>query len=80
MFDAQEKLEVSPEQLRVIEAALHTQSKILHVQAQAGGPGARERLNEVKSLLTKLAQQKPADPATDTCRPIGWFGFSKSFL
>ena len=60
MFDTNKKLEVSQEQLKIIEDALHTQSKILHVQADAGGSGALARLNEVKTILAMLAQHAPA--------------------
>jgi len=46
MFDTKQKLEVSQDELAVIEAALHTQVKILNVQATAGGSGARRKLND----------------------------------
>jgi hypothetical protein len=57
----------------VIESALHTQSKILNVQAEAGGSAARQRLNEVKRLLALLSQQKPAK-TPERC-PRGAFGW-----
>ncbi|MFD2739061.1 hypothetical protein ACFSUD_05740 [Sulfitobacter aestuarii] len=59
MFTQPQKLEVSQDELAVIEAALHTQSKILKVQASAGGKGALNRLNDVKRTLAHIAQQKP---------------------
>ena len=77
MFVRTQKLEVSPEQLAVIEAALHTQSKILNVQARAGGNAARLKLNEVKKVLTALAQQKPV--ARTQTQPARWFGMSRIF-
>jgi hypothetical protein len=58
MLQTQQNIEVSEEEMAVIEAALHTQSKILHVQASAGGNKARERLNQVKRVLARLTQQK----------------------
>lgn len=76
MLDNNKKIEVSAEQLEVIESALHTQSKILNVQAEAGGNAARQRLNEVKRLLALLSQQKP--PArSDRCER-GAFGWLKA--
>lgn len=60
MLDAKQKLEISQDELALIEAALHTQSKILGVQASAGGSKARARLNDVKRVLATIAQQKPA--------------------
>jgi hypothetical protein len=77
MLKKQKKVEVSPTQLAVIESALHTQSKILEVQAEAGGSIARRRLNEVKTLLVQLAQQKPAEPKARCNRARGWFGVSR---
>ncbi|MCX7559099.1 hypothetical protein OS190_05925 [Sulfitobacter sp. F26204] len=61
MFCKQHDLIVSDQELAVIEAALHTQSKILDVQASAGSTAARSRLNEVKKVLASLAQQKPTE-------------------
>jgi hypothetical protein len=79
MLEKQQKIDVSPAQLAVIEAALHTQSKILDVQAEAGGSTARRRLNEVKTLLAQLAQQKPAEPMRRRSRARNWFGRSRIF-
>ncbi len=60
MFDKKQKLEISQDELDLIESALHTQSKILSVQASAGGSKALARLNEIKRVLATIAQQKPA--------------------
>jgi len=77
MFDKQKKLEISPDELQVIEDALQTQSKILHIQANAGGTGASRRLNDVKRVLSHISQQKPRD-AKPRCRSrLGWFGSSR---
>jgi hypothetical protein len=76
MFDRQQKLEISPDETAVIEAALHTQSKILAVQAGTGSRSARQRLNEVKRVLARIEASKPAAVAP-SCRPrIGWFSRS----
>lgn len=79
MFDTYQKLEISQDELAVIEAALHTQSKILNVQAGAGGKAARKRLNEVKSVLALVSQHRCVE--TEPCaKPVtGWFGMSRIF-
>ena len=59
MFEKHIDLEVSQKDLELIEAALETQSKILRVQASAGGKGARGRLNEIKRLLASIEAQRP---------------------
>ncbi|MEM6940461.1 MAG: hypothetical protein AAF943_03830 [Pseudomonadota bacterium] len=76
MIDKLQKLEVSAEELAVIEAALHTQSKILNVQASAGdNTGARAQLGKVKSALARVTQLRPAKSDSDprSCK-LGWFG------
>jgi len=78
MFDRHKKLEISPEELAVIEAALHTQSKILNVQASAGGNTARRRLNEVKRVLARLSAQKPAETRPRCRTAAGWFGRTRT--
>lgn len=57
MTDTIKKLEVSAEELNLFISALETQSKILQMQASAGGKGANERLNDVKSLLANISSQ-----------------------
>ncbi|MFT6675256.1 MAG: hypothetical protein ACJAVM_001445 [Sulfitobacter sp.] len=80
MPDTQSKLDLSQTQLAVIEAALHTQSKILNVQASTGSRSARTRLNEVKSVLTQISQAKKPE-AIKPCARIGegWLGMSRIF-
>ena len=79
MFDNHQKLEISQDELAVIEAALHTQSKILNVQASAGGREARDRLNEVKRVLAHVATHRTA-PSKSSVKPAtGWFGLSQIF-
>lgn len=77
MLEKQEQIEFSLDQLAVIESALHTQSKILDVQAAAGGISARQRLNEIKTLLAKLALHAPAKPARRT-GARRWFGLTRT--
>ncbi len=78
MFDAQEKLDVTQDDLAVIEAALQTQAKILHVQAAAGGSGARRRLNEVKRVLVQVTQKRDVDRQAPRRSILGWFGIARS--
>lgn len=77
MFDKQQRLDVSPEELAVIEAALETQAKILSVQAGAGGSGARRRLNEVKKVLARLDQQRDVEKPRAARTRFGWFGLAR---
>lgn len=79
MLEKQQKLEINPEELAVIESALHTQSKILDVQANAGAAAARSRLNEVKRVLARLDQQKPAPKQPRMLRSGAWFSMSRLF-
>ena len=77
MYDKQQKLEISPEQFAVIEEALHTQSKILNVQASAGGDTAHRRLEEVRGVLATLATQKSPKVSTANRSCFGWFGLNR---
>ncbi len=79
MFDKPQTLEVSAEELAVIEAALHTQSKIWDVQANAGGSEARGRLNQIKRVLANIGQQKPRPAAQKAPRKCGSFWMSRIF-
>jgi hypothetical protein len=76
MFDDKQKLEISQKELELIKAALHTQSKILGVQASAGGSKALTRLNDIKRVLTTIAQQKPAKTKSKAAR-CGIFSMSR---
>ncbi len=77
MFDTQQSLDISCAELEVIEAALHTQSKILNVQARAGGSEARLRLNEVKRVLARITQQKTIEGRPCGRSLFSWFGKSR---
>lgn len=79
MFDKQQKLEISQDELAVIEAALHTQSKILNVQASAGGRTARDRLNEVKRVLARVAQHRVVEKKPCSKPVFCWFRMSRIF-
>jgi hypothetical protein len=66
MTDTTKKLEISPTELDIIASALETQTKILSMQASAGGHGANTRLNDIKRLLATVTQQteKPSGSCT----------------
>lgn len=52
-------VDLTQQELDVIEAALHTQEKILSMQSRASGDTtAASRLSELKSTLRKLRKQK----------------------
>jgi hypothetical protein len=78
MPETQNKLDVNQDQMDMIEAALHTQSKILNMQAEAGGSGARDKLNEIKSLLALLGQQKKRQTPRTSDLATGWFCMTRS--
>jgi|Cruoilmetagenom7_1024161.scaffolds.fasta_scaffold00164_36 ribosomal protein L29 len=58
MTDKTKKLEVSQDELDLIANALETQTKILSMQASAGGQGALARLNAVKRVLATVTTQR----------------------
>ena len=78
MFEETLKLEITQKELDVIEAALHTQSKILGVEASAGGKAALARLNDVKRTLAHVAQQQPSRSKRLPCSS-GWFRMARMF-
>ena len=59
MLEDVQKIELTRNDLDLIETALATQEKILAVQARAGGRTARTRLNDLKSLMRRLRRQVP---------------------
>lgn len=75
MMDKSQKLEFSTEEFEVIQAALHTQSQILNVQASAGGNAARNRLNQVKRVLARMGQHAPSPKPEQTRKPSARTGF-----
>ena len=77
MFGKQQAIDVSAQEISVIEAALHTQSKILNVQAGAGDAMAVTQLNEVKQVLARLAQQKPTKLEPSGRMGFPWCGLSR---
>mmetsp|Transcript_39674 Transcript_39674/g.89950 ORF Transcript_39674/g.89950 Transcript_39674/m.89950 type:complete len:87 (+) Transcript_39674:26-286(+) len=54
MLDNLHNLDLTKKDIELIEAALHTQKKILSVQSQAGGSGARKKLTDIKHLMKRI--------------------------
>ena len=66
MLDNFHSLDLSAKDIDLIEAALHTQKKILAVQSKAGGAGARRKLADLKLLIKRVenasARKQKAEP------------------
>ena len=78
MFETQEKIELTLDELAVIKAALHTQIKILSVQSGAGGKAALRRLNEVKRALAHIDHQTDAGLEPKRRGLFSWFGAARA--
>lgn len=78
MLDDVQKVDLTRQDLEIIEAALATQEKILAVQSRAGGRSARTRLNDVKGLMRRMRRQMPDDTAEKPRN--GWTLKTLSFL
>ena len=59
MLENVKQLELSAKDIALIEAALHTQEKILSVQREAGGAFAHEKLSDLKHLLKRVRRARP---------------------
>ena len=59
MRDDTHNVDLTTQDIELIEAALQTQEKILSVQSRAGGESARTRLNALKGLMRRLRRQTP---------------------
>jgi hypothetical protein len=60
MPDDVTRLDLTTKDLDLIEAALHTQQKILSVQSKAGGSGARQKLSDLRYLTQRVGRARPA--------------------
>ena len=60
MFENLNRLDLTSKDIDMIEAALHTQKKILAVQSQAGGTGARRKLTDIKQLMKRVGRARDA--------------------
>lgn len=57
MLDNNE-LDLTAKDIELIEAALHTQKKILSVQSEAGRGGARQRLTDLQHLMKRIGRAR----------------------
>ena len=62
MLDDTHNVDLTAQDLELIEAALQTHEKILSVQSRAGGGAERARLNALKGLMRRLRRQTPTWP------------------
>jgi hypothetical protein len=70
-------LELTAQDIAMIEAALHTQKKILSVQSQAGGTGAHQKLSDMSQLIRRIGRAN----AKATSRPTrGWLAVLRAFF
>ncbi|WP_187429258.1 hypothetical protein ROLI_029350 [Roseobacter fucihabitans] len=63
MLNNLHSLDLTADDIEMIESALHTQKKILAVQSEAGGSGAQKRLTDLQHLMKRInrnAKRKPA--------------------
>ncbi|MEO0390643.1 MAG: hypothetical protein AAF218_06840 [Pseudomonadota bacterium] len=67
MLDAHHSVDLTAEELELIETALQTQEKILSVQSRAGGTLATSRLDRLRALSRRLGGYSPRTP-----RPSLW--------
>ncbi len=78
MKNMKTSVDLSQQELGVIEAALRTQEKILSVQSRANGDAtARARLNELQAVLRTLDRHLDV-PAPEQCQ--GWSGMARAFF
>lgn len=77
MLDNLNRLDLTTKDIELIEAALHTQKKILAVQSEAGGTGARQKLSDLKHLLKRVSRARPhsSDPQT-----VSWAQMARGFF
>ena len=63
MPDDTHNVDLTKQDLELIEIALQTQEKILSVQSRAGGGAERARLNDLKGLMRRLRRLTPTHNA-----------------
>ncbi|KEJ89902.1 hypothetical protein [Sulfitobacter donghicola] len=77
MTEMTKKLEISHDELELIASALETQTKILRMQASAGGHGAKKRLDEVRRVLATVTRQTKKTHSTSV-QQSGFWGLLRS--
>ncbi|WP_300032173.1 hypothetical protein [uncultured Roseobacter sp.] len=76
MLETHRNLDLSKTDFELIEAALHTQKKILMVQSEAGGRGARKKLTDLKHLMKRLNRAT----ASKDDQPAGFLQMVRAFF
>lgn len=76
------RIDLTRQELDEIEAALHTQAKILSLQNDSGnGNPAQTRLHDLKSVLKSLKRQRHhSRKAQMSARPMFWPGRALSLF
>jgi hypothetical protein len=77
MFSDTNNLNLTRKDLELIEAALHTQQKILSVQSQAGALRAKQNLTDIKHLIQRLNRQTETKP---NAAPSSWSQMARSLF
>ncbi len=77
MLDNLNRLDLTAKDIELIEAALHTQKKILAVQSEAGGTGARQRLSDLKHLIKRVNRARTQH---STRQNISWSRMARGFF
>ncbi|WP_298919857.1 hypothetical protein [uncultured Roseobacter sp.] len=72
MLDNSQNLDLTAKDIEMIESALQTQKKILSVQSQAGGSGARRKLTDLKHLIKRINRSARTTP-TEPVQSWSWF-------
>ena len=77
MLDNVHNLDLTAKDIELIESALHTQKKILSVQSEAGGSGARKRLTDLKHLMKRINRRTTR---AQTPERQGWGFFARTLF
>lgn len=77
MIDNLHTLGLTAKDIELIESALHTQKKILSVQSEAGGSGARKKLTDLKHLMKRI--NRGVSPAPKV-QAQGWGHFARTLF
>ncbi|MFK7744575.1 MAG: hypothetical protein AB8B47_05950 [Roseobacter sp.] len=75
MLDNENRLNLTADDIAMIEAALHTQKKILSVQSEAGRTGAKQKLTKLQQLIRRIGHNKPTADA-----PVSWTQMARDFF
>lgn len=77
MLNNLNNLDLTAKDIEMIEAALHTQKKILAVQSAAGGSGARRKLTDLKHLMKRINRNSVR---RESPLALSWPSFARGFF